>query len=163
MRCLALAVTVLLTCSIRADFADAQMPGMTDEDPKLRELRLKREATIKDKAFPKLAAKWPTNGIYVCWENPTPKDDVHRKMVEARILDLSVEGSDVRWFVDPASGRILRSSSRTMGPAGPAEQAMDYSDWRMVDGVAFAYKRTIKRDGEDAGAIELTEHHGGDR
>jgi zinc protease len=77
--------------------------------------------------------------------------------IEARILDLSVEGSDVRWFVDPASGRILRSSSRTMGPAGPAEQAMDYSDWRTVDGIAFAYKRAIKRDGEDAGAIELTE------
>jgi zinc protease len=77
--------------------------------------------------------------------------------VEARILDLSVEGADVRWFVDPASGRILRSSARTMGPAGPAEQAMDYSDWRSVDGVAFAYKRTIKRNGEDAGAIELTD------
>jgi hypothetical protein len=58
--------------------------------------------------------------------------------VEARVLELSVEGSDVRWLADPASGRILRTTSRTMGPAGPAEQAMDYSDWRMVDGVAFA-------------------------
>jgi hypothetical protein len=77
--------------------------------------------------------------------------------VEARILELSVEGSDVRWFVDPASGRILRSTSRTMGPSGPAEQALDYSDWRMVDGIAFAFKRTIKRNGEDAGAIELTD------
>jgi len=27
----------------------------------------------------------------------------------------------------------------------------------MVDGVAFAFKRTIKRNGEDAGAIELSE------
>ena len=77
--------------------------------------------------------------------------------VEARILELHVEGSDVRWFVDPASGRILRTAARTMGPAGPAEQAVDYSDWRSVDGVAFAFKRTIRRDGEDAGAIELTE------
>ncbi len=77
--------------------------------------------------------------------------------VEARILELSVEGSDVRWFVDPASGRILRTASRTMGPAGPAEQAMDHSDWRTVDGIAFAYKRSIRRNGEDAGAIELTE------
>ena len=34
---------------------------------------------------------------------------------------------------------------------------MDYSDWRTVDGVEFAYKRTIRRDGEDAAAIELTE------
>ena len=77
--------------------------------------------------------------------------------VEARILELSVEGSDVRWLVDPASGRILRSSSRTLGPSGPAEQSMDFSDWRLVDGVAFAYKRTIQRNGEDAGAIELTD------
>jgi zinc protease len=77
--------------------------------------------------------------------------------VEARILELSVDGSDVRWFVDPASGRILRTTSRTMGPAGPAEQALDYSDWRTVDGIAFAWKRTIKRNGEDAGAIELTD------
>jgi len=77
--------------------------------------------------------------------------------VEARILELSVEGSDVRWFVDPASGRILRTAARTMGPTGPGEQAMDYSDWRTVDGIAFAYKRSIRRNGEDAGAIELTE------
>jgi zinc protease len=77
--------------------------------------------------------------------------------VEARVLELSIEGSDVRWYVDPASGRILRSASRTMGPAGPAEQAFDYSDWRMIEGVAFAFKRTIRRDGEEAGAIELTE------
>ncbi len=77
--------------------------------------------------------------------------------VLARILELSLEGSDVRWHVDPASGRILRTTSRTMGQAGPIEQAFDYSDWRMVDGVAFAFKRTIKRDGEDAGAIELTD------
>jgi len=77
--------------------------------------------------------------------------------LEALILELSVEGSDVRWFVDPTNGRILRTTSRTMGPAGPAEQALDYSDWRMVDGVAFAFKRTIKRDGEDVGAIELSE------
>jgi zinc protease len=77
--------------------------------------------------------------------------------VEARVLELSVEGSDVRWFVDPASARILRTASRTMGPEGPAEQALDYSDWRTVDGVAFAFKRSIKRNGEDTGAIELTD------
>jgi hypothetical protein len=77
--------------------------------------------------------------------------------VEARVLELSVDGAEARWFVDPASGRILRTSARTMGPAGPAEQTTDLSDWRMVDGVAFAYKRAIKRDGEDAGAVELTD------
>lgn len=77
--------------------------------------------------------------------------------VQARILELRVEGAEVRWLVDPASGRILRTISRTTGPAGPAEQAVDYSDWRSVDGVAFAWKRTIRRDGEDAGAVELTE------
>ena len=77
--------------------------------------------------------------------------------VEARVLELSLEGAEVRWFVDPASGRLLRTSSRTLGPSGPAEQAMDYSDWRTVDGVAFAWKRTIRRDGQDAGAVELVE------
>jgi zinc protease len=75
--------------------------------------------------------------------------------VEVLVLELGVDGSDVRWYVDPASGRILRSASRTMGPAGPAEQALDYSDWRMVEGVAFAFKRTIRRDGEEAGVVEL--------
>jgi zinc protease len=77
--------------------------------------------------------------------------------VEARILELSVEGADVRWFVDPASGTILRTTSRTLGAAGPAEQVMDYSDWRTVDGVAFAFKRSIRRNGEEAGSIELSE------
>ena len=43
------------------------------------------------------------------------------------------------------------------GPAGPAEQTTDYSDWRPVDGIAFSFKRTIKRNGEDAGSVELSE------
>jgi zinc protease len=77
--------------------------------------------------------------------------------IEARVLELRLDGADVRWYVDPGSGRILRSSSSVMGPSGPAEQTTDFSDWRSVDGVAFAWKRTIRRNGEEAGAVELTE------
>lgn len=76
---------------------------------------------------------------------------------EARVLELSLDGAQVRWLVDPASGRILRTSSQTLGPAGPAEQTTDYSDWRDVKGVAFAFKRQIRVGGEESVAIELTE------
>ena len=77
--------------------------------------------------------------------------------VDARVLELRVAGTQVRWLVDPASGRLLRSSMQTIGPAGPTEQSMDYSDWRAVDGVFFSYKRAIRRNGEDAGSMQLTE------
>jgi zinc protease len=77
--------------------------------------------------------------------------------VEAEILDVTVDGASSRWLVDPRTGHVLRTVSRSTGPSGPAEQVTDFSDFRAVDGLTFAFKRAIKRGGQDAGAVEVLE------
>lgn len=71
--------------------------------------------------------------------------------VEVRVLELSVDGMEARWLVDPAAGRILRTVNRS----GPSEQTVDFSDFRPVGGVLFAFKRAARRGGEDAGSVEV--------
>ena len=53
----------------------------------------------------------------------------------------------VRWRKLDAvgAGHVLRTVSRTTGPSGPAEQITDFSDFRAVDGLTWAFKRAIKR------------------
>jgi len=113
-----------------------------------------REAALKD---------LHTNPIYIAQHAADPKLLVSAAGVEklgeieARVLDVSLEGSDVRWLVDPASGHILRSVGRSTGPAGPTEQVTDYSDFRDVEGLSFAFKRALTRGGEAAGSVEIAE------
>ena len=78
--------------------------------------------------------------------------------VEAVILDVAFEGVEVRWFVDPATGRLLRSSfAVTGGPQGPGTRTTDFSDYRTVDGLSFAFKQEQSFNGEKLQAMSLDE------
>lgn len=77
--------------------------------------------------------------------------------VEARILNVNADGAEVRWFVDPQSGRILRASSYSMGMGGPGEKVSDYSDWKLVDGVSVPFKETTTRSGQKEASTEVKE------
>ena len=71
--------------------------------------------------------------------------------ITAQIVDVSSNGVDVRWYIDPANGRIVRTSSKSMTQAGPGTQVVDYSDWRTVEGMAVAFKRIITVNGQPQG------------
>lgn len=73
--------------------------------------------------------------------------------IDARVLTISYEGADVKWFVDPSTGRIVRTARRV----GPAEETTDLSDYRMVQGVAIAFKRRISAATQEA-EITVTEY-----
>lgn len=77
--------------------------------------------------------------------------------VETRVLIVTADGSDVKWFVDPASGKILRTSSTTMAMGSPAVQVVDFTEWKVIDGLPVAMKRTITRNGEPGGTVEVKE------
>ncbi len=77
--------------------------------------------------------------------------------VEARILDVNADGAEVRWFVDPGSGRILRSSAQTVGITGSAEEVTDYSDWKSVDGISVPFKEVKTQGGQPRASVELQE------
>jgi hypothetical protein len=54
----------------------------------------------------------------------------------------------VRWFVDPATGRILRSSHEASGPDGkPARIVADYSDYRTDEGISLPRRLEVTTDG----------------
>jgi hypothetical protein len=53
-------------------------------------------------------------------------------------------GGDLLWNIDPNTGRLLRARS-TGGASG--ETIVDYSDWRLVDGMYHAFKRHVVENG----------------
>jgi zinc protease len=77
--------------------------------------------------------------------------------VETRILDVNADGTQVRWFVDPQSGRILRATSQSMGPGGPGERVVDYSDWKTVEGLSIPFKEVRTRGGQRESTVEVKE------
>jgi len=77
--------------------------------------------------------------------------------VETRVLIVTSDGSDVKWYVDPASGKILRTSSTSMAMGAPALQVTDFTEWKVIDGVPVAMKRTMTRNGEPGGTVEVKE------
>lgn len=74
--------------------------------------------------------------------------------IETKLLVLRLEKDEVKWFVDPATGRILRRVSQ----AGPVEQTTDYSDFRTTGGMTVAYKRTISAPGQEPATVTLVEY-----
>ena len=73
-----------------------------------------------------------------------------------RVLALEVgPGLTVEAHVDPATGRILRSTSRGPGPGVPLEFATTYSDFREVGGVLFAFREGNWANGSTTGETIL--------
>ena len=75
--------------------------------------------------------------------------------IDTNVLDLSYEGAETRWYVDPASGHIVRSSYMTAGQAGPGKKVTDYSDFRTVSGVTFAFQHDISVNGEKSQSMTV--------
>jgi zinc protease len=75
--------------------------------------------------------------------------------IDANVLDLSYDGTETRWYVDPASGHIVRSSYMAAGQAGPGKKVTDYSDFRTVAGVTFAFQHDISVNGEKSQSMTL--------
>ena len=44
-----------------------------------------------------------------------------------------------------------------MGMGGPAEQVVDYSEWKDVEGMTLPFKLSIKQGGNHAGAGDIQE------
>lgn len=68
--------------------------------------------------------------------------------VSADVLSIDADGAPVKWYVDPASGHVLRSEFQTVGMQGPTERQIDYTDWRPAGTLTLPYQRTIKENGE---------------
>ncbi|HTD24131.1 MAG TPA: pitrilysin family protein [Terriglobales bacterium] len=67
--------------------------------------------------------------------------------VQTKILAINADGIEVKWYVDPSSGHLLRAAFHTQTMQGPAERVVDYSDWRDASGLSLPYKRTVTENG----------------
>jgi zinc protease len=77
--------------------------------------------------------------------------------VEAQILDVNADGAQVRWYVDPQTGHVLRTSAQTLAMGGPVEQVTDYSGWKEVEGISLPFKWKTTQDGKEAGSQDVKE------
>lgn len=78
--------------------------------------------------------------------------------VEAALLDLRYGEVAVRWFVEPATGKILRTEHTTTTPDGkPVQMVSDYADYRPVDGFPIAHRLEVSSDGEKDQTLVMEE------
>jgi hypothetical protein len=78
--------------------------------------------------------------------------------VEAKILEVRYGDLAVRWFVDPKTGRILRTVHTATGPDGkPLEMSSDYLDYRNEGGFPIAHRLEVTTNGEKDQTLVLEE------
>jgi zinc protease len=78
--------------------------------------------------------------------------------VEASVLDVNTGRSQVRWFVDPRTGHILRARFQANTPTGPAEQVVDYSEWKAADGITLPFHAEVTTNGNPGGSITVNSY-----
>ena len=76
--------------------------------------------------------------------------------VDTRIVDIAGPGLTVRWYVDPASGRILRETYQAMGQSGPFEGATNLSNWKTENGFTLPATHANQQNGKDSSVAEFT-------
>ena len=74
--------------------------------------------------------------------------------VEARIVEVSVGGTQIRWFVDPSNGHILKETYPTLGQGGPVQGETAMEEWKTIDGLTLPLLRKNKQNGEDTSQTE---------
>ncbi len=74
---------------------------------------------------------------------------------KAAILDVNGAGVNLRWLVNPQTGRILSETYDSMGPSGTSHDQTDFEDWKTVDGFTLPYLRKNKQNGQDSGVVKF--------
>jgi zinc protease len=72
----------------------------------------------------------------------------------ASVLEINADGSTVKWHVDPATGRVLRTLSRATMPT-PADVVTELSEWKQFGGINLPTLAVMSRNGEKAGEMRL--------
>jgi hypothetical protein len=76
--------------------------------------------------------------------------------IEASIVDVSGNGTAMRWYVDPESGRVLRETYSAVGSSGPFKGETDLDDWKTSDGLTLPYSHKNKQDGQDSSTVQFS-------
>lgn len=74
---------------------------------------------------------------------------------EGNNLVVSIDGERATFEVDPATGRVLRKTSKARGPMGQGDQISEYTEWKEFGGVMFPAATRILVNGEQIGTSQL--------
>jgi len=88
-------------------------------------------------------------------DNPKYTFTAGAKEGDAQVLEINAGGSNVKWHVDPATGRVLRSVTQATVPT-PAEVVTEYSEWKAFGTLNLPALTTITRNGEKSAEARLT-------
>lgn len=77
--------------------------------------------------------------------------------VEAKVLEINGDGVETRWYVDPQSGKVLRTAFQTVGMSGPTLRVTDNLEWKTVDGISLPSKQSISENGQESGSSTVKE------
>ncbi len=72
--------------------------------------------------------------------------------VDAQVLEVNSGGSAFKWYVDPATGRLLRKVAQ--GRTG--EQVTDYTEWKKFGSLNLPVTFTVTAGGQPAGGGKIT-------
>lgn len=76
--------------------------------------------------------------------------------VELAIVDVAGPGVNIRWFVDPQTGKVVRETYKGMGQSGPVDAETDFSEWKTVEGLNLPFHRSNKQNGQDSSSVQFT-------
>ena len=74
---------------------------------------------------------------------------------ETRILDVSGDGVNMRWYVDPKTGHVLRENYASLGQSGPVQAETGLEDWKTADGLTLPYIHNNKQNGQDSSTAKF--------
>ena len=88
----------------------------------------------------------------------SPRPDRKRSATwTRRFLDISGDGVNMRWYVDPQTGRVLRETYHTVGRSGPVE---DETDLRRLEDRRWSYPSLrAQEQAERRGFEHVAVHH----
>ena len=85
-------------------------------------------------------------------DNPAYTFNIAGTEGTAQILDVNADGSTFKWYVDPATGRIIKKVSQ--GRQG--EQITEYTEWKNFSGVNLPVAFTVTAGGQPGGGGKMT-------
>jgi zinc protease len=138
--------TMTIVVTPDAGFASMAAMGSQPLPPQQKDETLQQ--LKRDPIF--IAAHWKDSDVFFRAAGTERVGDI-----EARIVDVNAAGAPIRWFVDPASGRILKETYPTVSREGPVQGETAFENWKTLDnGLTIPLRRKNKQNGEDSSQAE---------
>lgn len=74
--------------------------------------------------------------------------------VNAQVLQVSIDGDSANWYVDPATGKVLRKVSQGRSPMEQGQQVTEFTEWKSFDGLMFPTATRTTANGEPVGSSQ---------